>query len=89
MISRNKYHTVVEWLLILKEMNYTIYTPINYYAMNPLSVFYIILLRNRLSVQPKRNKSLCRINYIRFYCTAWLSLISILHGGYPNDFKPK
>ena len=73
-ISRNKDHTVIEWVFMLKYMNYITNTAIDYSITNLLSVFYIILLRKRLSVQPERHKALCRINYLRKNRTTWLGL---------------
>ena len=42
-ISINKYHTVFEQILMLKKMNYIIYTAINYSIKTPIYVFCIII----------------------------------------------
>ena len=66
-INRKKKHTVIDFLFVLKNMNYITYIDIDYSVMTPIYVFYISLLHNRLSVQPKNHKVPCRINYIWFY----------------------
>ena len=55
-ISINKYHTVVECILILKLMNYITYKSINYYITDPLYVFYIICYVRDSQCNPKFKK---------------------------------
>ena len=86
-ISRKKNHTVVEWFFLLKTMNYITYTTIVYSITSPLSVFYLILLLIRLSVQPESHNALFRINYIIFYHTTWPSLSSNLSWGSPMSWS--